>query len=458
MCITMDIKPILEAQNPWWREPAVRIARHHPVRRDLQPRVLAHLRRSEDRALLLLGPRQVGKTTLLEQVVDDLLDAGWPVANLTYFDFSDDRLVDEVTAREVAEIAPVGIDASRPRIFLFDEISKAPRWDLWLKQAVDHRIAKVVATDSAASVLRTGSRESGQGRWDELHMEGLSFREFLRLYVGQAEPAGVQARRAPALRPEAVERYLAVGGFPEHVLADHLPEVRRRLRSDIVERAVLRDLAARVDNPGRVRDLFVYLMQESGAELVSSHRADDLGADRRSVETWVELLEETFLVSRLERRREKASKRLRTRPKLYAADHGLVTAFAASADPVNDPDVRSKVFEAVVFRHLRDLVRDVSGGLTFLRIDDALEADFVVDADSGPVAVEVTHSRRVKADKVARLKKAGDRIGAVRRVLIHGGTLEETTRGDEAGGVVQLPISRFLAEPELILPSEVAKP
>jgi hypothetical protein len=449
----MDIRQIIEAQNPWWREPALRVARHHPVRRDLQPVVLGRVQGLEDRdALLLLGPRQVGKTTLLEQVIDDLLDARWPAVNLTYFDFSDDRLVDEVTAREVTEIAPVGLDPSRPRVFLFDEISKAPRWDRWLKQAADRGAGKVVATDSAASVLRGGARESGQGRWDELRMEGLSFREFLRLYMGIAGGPEAGPDRFPAAHPEAFERYLAIGGFPEHALSENLPDVRRRLRSDIVERAILRDLAgSSVEDPGRVRDLFVYLMQESGAEFVSSHRANDLRADRRSVESWVDLLEETLLLSRLERRREKASKRLRSRPKLYAADHGLVEVFAASPDPVNDPEVRAKVFEAVVYRHLRDVARESGADLTYLRIDEGHEVDFVLDTEAGPVAVEVTHSRRIKPEKLDRLKDSAGRIGAVRRVLIHGGAVEEMN-GEGGRGVMQLPLARFLLQPQVVLP------
>jgi len=257
-------------------------------------------------------------------------------------------------------------------------------------------------------------------------------------------------------RPEIVERYLAIGGFPEYVEAEseaRLAEVRRRLRSDIVDRAVLRDLAGRVENPGRVRDLFVYLMQESGAELVSSNRADDLSADRRSIESWVDLLEDTLLVSRLERRRERASKRLRSRPKLYASDHGLVMAFAASADPVNDPEVRSRVFEAVVYRHLRELARQLSADLTFLRIDDRQEADFVLDLAAGPIVIEVTHSRRIKPTKLGGLAGAGARIGAIRRVLIHGGAADDGSRPG-ADETVCMPLARFLVDPGSVLGEE----
>ena len=443
----MNFLAILEAHNPWWREPAARVALHKPVRRNLQPVVLRRVQRTDDRrALLLLGPRQVGKTTLLNQVIDELLDKGFPPANLLYFDFSDDRLVGEVTAREVAETIPAGLDESLPRFFFLDEISQAPRWDRWLKKAVDQKVGRIVATDSAASVLRDGVRESGQGRWDEFRMEGLSFTEFLRLHEhpGEADEARMSVR--------AYERYLALGGIPEHVLSQDLPQVRSRLRSDVVERAILRDLAGRVDDPRRVRDLFVYLMQDSGSQLVSSHRADDLSADPRTVETWVGLLQDTFLVSRLEQRRQKASKRLRSKPKLYAADHGLVMAFAASPDPVNDPEVRGRVFEAVVYRHLREL--NLNSPPTYLRIDDNLEIDFVLDLPVGPMLVEVTASPRVRDEKLARLEKVGDHVGAVRWVLIHGGITERRGTLEPADDTVTLPLARFLLEPEIVLPEE----
>lgn len=75
----MILTDLLQDQNPWWRDGAIRRARGYPVRRDLQPKVLSRLLRVDDRrAVLLLGPRQVGKTILLLQLADDLLAQGWP--------------------------------------------------------------------------------------------------------------------------------------------------------------------------------------------------------------------------------------------------------------------------------------------------------------------------------------------------------------------------------------------
>src|SRR5437660_1164308 len=157
----MNFTQILEDQNPWWREPAFRSALRYPVRRDLHQRVFSQILRLNDRrAVVLLGPRQVGKTILLRQVIDDLLAAGWPPGNLTYFDFSDDRLTIPLTPRDVAEAHPVGFNPELPRALLLDEVRGAGDWARWLKQAVDAEGSRIVVTDSAASLLRDSARES----------------------------------------------------------------------------------------------------------------------------------------------------------------------------------------------------------------------------------------------------------------------------------------------------------
>src|SRR5215203_3975342 len=207
--IEMILADLLQDQNPWWRDGAIRRARGYPVRRELQPKILNRILRMDDRrATVLLGPRQVGKTVLLLQLADDLLAEGLPAQNLTYFDFSDERITGEIMAHEVVEALPVGVSAEYPRVFLFDEIRSAPKWDLWLKRAVDARVGRIVATDSAARLLRDGTQESGQGRWDEIYIEGLTFREFVQLHGGPEQDVEKVLRLAPNLH----ERYLALGG------------------------------------------------------------------------------------------------------------------------------------------------------------------------------------------------------------------------------------------------------
>ncbi len=397
---------------------------------------------------MLLGPRTVGKTTLLKQIADDLLDRRWPAKNLTYFDFEDDRLRREVRSEEIALLRPPGANPELPQVFLLDELRQVPRWDRWLKRAVDNRVGRIVATDSAASLLR---EESGQGRWDDIFLEGLTYREFGALNPGPREPdadssAPRTARPIPVADLELLEPYFALGGFPAHARSFDYPLVRERLRRDVVDRAIRKDLASRVEDPERVRRLFVYLVQQSGGEQNASDRAADLEVDPRTVGKWIDLLQGTLLIAALPRgtTSTKASARLRGRPKLYAADHGLVNAFAEA--PTRDLDVRGRVFEAVVYRHLREIERERHGSVRYLRWNDGLEIDFLLEIGSARFAIEVTQSIQPKADKRKALERAAERSEANTAVLIHGGLAE-----GEVEGVVFVPIGSFLGDPEAAL-------
>jgi len=438
------IREILEDRNPWWLDPEAR--RIVPsVRRDLYEELERFVGlEGGRRAAVIIGPRQVGKTTLLLQLANQLLSQGWPPANLTYFDFSDDRLLEEISPRSVTDVTAMGRNLDLPRLFLLDEISKSARWAAWLKQAVDTSRDRFIVADSAASVLRAGAAESGQGRWDELPIEGLSFREFLRI-VAPDQASELTAR----LRPNVVERYLTIGGFPEHASSEDYAQVHEQVREDIASRALLRDLLHLGIDLDRLGRFFVYLMQDSGAIFNASTRARDLAADQRSTAQWLRALEDTRLIKRLDAYSEKAAVRLRSQPKIYASDHGLVAAFAPSGSLIRDQRSRSRAIEAAVFRHLRDVVQRVRGELNFFRRrirNDDLEADFVLRFERGPVVIEVTSSHDPSARKFDRLLRVGQILNSSNLVMIHGGVVDTTeTR------ITSLSLARFLLQPESVL-------
>ena len=286
----MDIVEIVRDQNRWWADPNRRETRRFPQRRVVFDRLLSYLGEIHGgRAAVLLGPRQVGKTTLLLQLVDDLLDRDWPAANITFFDFSDERLVGQVSPRQIVDLAPPGLSDTHPRVYLLDEIQNALDWQPWLKSAVDQARrgsqpgVRFVITGSAATALRRAGAESGQGRWDEIPIEGLTLVEFLRIFSpGDPEPTG-------RIRdPRMYARYLEVGGFPEHLSSLASPnEVRHRIRADIADRAIVRDLLHTGLDVERLRRLFVYLICGSGNLWNQGKRAEDLEANRKSLSEWL---------------------------------------------------------------------------------------------------------------------------------------------------------------------------
>jgi predicted AAA+ superfamily ATPase len=194
----------------------------------------------------------------------------------------------------------------------------------------------------------------------------------------------------------------------------------------------------------RIKDLFVYLARESGGEINAEARGQDLGADPRSIREWNRRLTETLLVIPLERFTEHAAAGLRARPKIYAADPGIVQAFAAL--PAQDAEVRARAFEAAVFRHLREVARGSGGELSYFRHKDDLEIDFVLHVAGRKIGIEVTSGARVRPDKVERLRRAGGGLGADLLFLIHGGVVQEVVQGART---ISLP--RFLLDPAAVL-------
>jgi len=438
----------LQRLNPWWRDPRARlpgpVLRPRYLQSTIQERLTARLDR---RALVILGPRQVGKSTILRQCIDGLLDGGVPPQNIVHFDFDVDRQpLPSADPWELMDVLPP-IDDRLPRFAFFDEFGKVANWDRWLKNAVDREAAKFVVTDSSASLLRAGTRESGAGRWDEFVLEPLTFREFVELQ-GRADELFEEARDRLGMTL-LIERYLRIGGFPEHALLEggaiHPEEAQARLRADVADRVIGRDLAAfGIDLP-RVRALLIYLLRDSGAVFSDTERSRDLGATRTSVSNWLEYLEDTLLVQRVDRFHRRPTAALRSKPKIYAADHGLIGAFSL-LDP-DDPRLRGKVFEAVTFRHLREIAGQ--GEIRYLK-PGKTEIDFLVELGGLRILLEVTSSRPPQPQKLATLRKAAKDLGASAAYLLHGGAPVRPESAADDRGVQVIPLVEFLQDPSII--------
>jgi len=397
----MNINDIVIVQNSWWIEPDLP-ASTLGYRRPMQQTVYQHLVDVEHRrAVLVRGARQVGKTTILLQTIDQLLADGWPPQNILYFDFSDDRILGELSIDQVVQVVPTGMQESYPRMLLLDEICHAPNWDRWLKRAVDEGQGRIVATNSSSSLLRLGSMESGLGRWDDIILEGLSFREFAVLSTGEdLDPEDVIARN-----PRLLEIYLRIGGFPEHARGEDFQEIYRKIREDIAGKAVLRDLLRYGMDLSGAKDLFVYLAQNSGLIFNARGIGKEIERDRRSISDWVQLLEDTLLIC-----------------------------------------LRGRVFEAVVFRHLREIAKDIRKSLFFHRDPKGEECDFLLIAEDKTYGIEVTAAREPSGTKIGSLRRLAKNLGWDGTIMIHGGLSNQ-----ELDGIQMLPLREFLIHPTRFL-------
>lgn len=442
------VNSVMNITNPWWKESGARFSDLPAFRRSEFDTIWKRLE-SSNRALLLVGLRRIGKSILIKQIANELLDQGQSPPRLLYCDCEDILRLPPGKAATLTEIVEmhermIGSDKA-DRFYIFDEIHASPNWPLHLKKLVDDGL-RFIATDSSAAFLRETGPETGQGRWDYVDLHPWSFLDFARLLY--ADQPGI-AR---------LERYLLTGGYPrcgfEYKTGADLAGIWKQLREDIEESTIMRDLAEvfRIRGTPELRALHVMLSADSGALFDATSRANDIGRDRHTVTTWTEYLSRMSLLHTLPRFEKSARKSARAHPKIYATDPSLVMAFQAGPDPSRSEKVRGQAMESAVLRHLLALVDHYHGKLSFFRRGEDLEIDFVLHIRDRTIAIEVTSSGAISSTKVDRLLAASRELGADTSLLLTVSLAKN--RHERANGVVsEISISEFLTEASASTPT-----
>ena len=364
-----QILKVLSQFNPWWscREgsdlPSWQRASFPELARWVEHPPAA-------RAVLLSGARQVGKTTMLRQLVKKLLDAAVPPGNILYATF--DHPVLKLAGIDTVLESWRSREPRQPGVeyLLLDEAQFIPNWGTWVKHQVDFDPHRRIVFTGSAMPLQVDDPESGVGRWHTIRLTTLSFFEFLQL-------RGVQVPRLPQLgslhqlfkwtdgeirsaSDNAGELsghfhdYLLRGGFPQTVRMENLSEAQRLLREDTIDKVLKRDMTAifGVRRVVELEHLFLYLCLHDGGILNLEEVGGELSLSRSTVQNFLQLLEAAHLVFRLSPFGY-GKEILRGRPKVYLADAAIASAvMLRGREALEDPQLLGVATESAVFKHL----------------------------------------------------------------------------------------------------------
>ena len=154
--------------NVWWQSGQIPFYGEYSKRRYYEGFYSLLKQKALHRALVLMGPRRVGKTVMMYQAIQDLLDEGVEPTKVLYFSLdtpiytneSLESLIGYATALEEQDIEGCYV--------FFDEIQYLKNWEIHLKALVDkNRNTKFIASGSAAAALKMKSVESGAGRFSD---------------------------------------------------------------------------------------------------------------------------------------------------------------------------------------------------------------------------------------------------------------------------------------------------
>ncbi len=382
-----DILARLCRDNPWWDgEPDVaEFFRDLPLRLYFETFLPLATDRSVRRAVVLLGPRRVGKTVMLYQTVRHLLREKETPPNRIFYASLDTPTYTGLGLEQIMRLASDGgkLDLAGAWVF-FDEIQYLKDWERHLKSMVDsYPDVRFIVSGSAAAALRLKSEESGAGRFTQFMLPPLSFAEFVRFQKKEAELFEEEngtffCKNILALNSLFID-YLNYGGYPEAVFSETIrKDPGRFIRQDIIDKVLLRDLPSLygISDTQELNRFFSFLAYNTGNELSWENMSKEAAVKKETLRRYLEYLEAAFLVAKLRRVDENCRHFTRERNfKVYLANPAIR---AALFEPVSEDDetLMGRMAETtVVSQWLHD--RTLCQNLRYARWKDG-EIDLVI--------------------------------------------------------------------------------
>ncbi len=359
-------------------------------------------------AVVLSGPRQTGKTTILQHL------------------FPQHRYVtlDRPMIAEQAEEDPEAFLTQFPPPVLIDEVQYAPGLFRHLKSQIDsqrERKGQYILTGSQRFTLMKGVSESLAGRVAVFDFEGLSAIE-------------LQDHHLPDATPESWQPYFQRGGFPELWTAPDFP-VTRYLDSYIatyLERDVKQVLAV-----GSLRDFERFLRAcalRSAQQLNKSDLARDVGISVPTAGEWLSVLQALGAVHLLEPWFGNLNKRLVKTPKLYLAEPALMAYLCGlQGEAMTRSPLIGALWETLVFAELRKQLsfRGETPRLWYYRDQSQLEVDFIHERGTDLDLFECKWTASPQRKMAANLDKL-QKVLNDRSPLFRVGALKLVSRCDNA--------------------------
>jgi predicted AAA+ superfamily ATPase len=371
------------------------------IKRFIEEALQAHLKRKE--ITLLIGPRQVGKTTLMRSLQQKLEGRGGKTLFFN-LDIEEDGNLFESQQRFLSAIE-LEVGKSEAVIFI-DEIQRKENAGLFLKGLYDRELPyKFLVSGSGSLELKEKVVESLAGRKRVFEIAPVSFAEFLNhkmdyRYEGRlVEYCRLYPERARAL----MEEYLIFGGYPD-VVTTNGKEEKIAVLEEIYRSYIDKDInnLISIDKPRAFEILLRLLALNIGYPLNYSNLAKKTALSIPTVQKYIWYLEKTFIIKLIPPFFSNPAKELVKAPVVYFNDLGMRSLLRRSfhLDPLSTDTAFS--FQNLVYQLLVEQSALGLREVKYWRTKDKAEVDFILDQHPLPVPVEVKYSDSPKVATASR--------------------------------------------------------
>ena len=332
---------------------------------------------------VLAGPRQVGKSTLMDQVLKE--------CTIPYYLYNADGVDEDDTdwIRRIWESVRLQMDSTQQSesVLVIDEIQKIKRWSEAVKREWDadtrsHRQLKVFLLGSSRLMLRKGLKESLAGRFELIRLGHWTWQEMSDAFGW------------------TLDEWIYYGGFPGSAgLRDDMRRWRKYVKESLVAPAIEKDviLTSNIYKPALMKQLFELGCSYS-TEILSLTKAIGQLQDAGNVTTlasYLGILKECNLLAGLQKFANDEARRYQSIPKFQVYNNALMTAYRGTtyAKDRTNPQIWGRWVESAVGSYLLGSVEEYGYEVYYWR-ERADEVDYIILRQGETVALEVKSGRR----------------------------------------------------------------
>lgn len=403
-----DLLPVLSRFNPWWQGRKIETL---PGWRRAAFKELYEWTMSPPahRAVSLSGARQIGKTTLILQLIQRMLEEGVPPSNIIYATMDHPLLKLAGIDRVLEAWRELEPPAGGMEYVFVDEIQTMKDWGTWVKLQVDFNKNRRIVFTGSAMTMNEFSPESGVGRWHVCKLGTLSFYEYLKIkklslddlpsphslaeLFSWDQRKFIQCAQIAEKYLGHFHEYLLRGGFPQTALVDDIDKAQRLVREDIVDKVLKRDMTAfyGVRNVLELESTFLYLCKHDGGILDMTALCSNLGVKRPTAQNYIQHLESVHLLKKLAPYGY-GKDILRARFKVYLADASIAPAvWLQGKGLLEDSVLLGQTVETAVFKHLVSRAYRQNIGFSYWKNRKDQEVDFIGTIGQTDIPFEVKY-------------------------------------------------------------------
>jgi predicted AAA+ superfamily ATPase len=352
------------------------------LNRTIENRIFSELQREDSKIIVIYGARQVGKTTLVQSILDK--------TDKKVLKINGDRIGNhkDISSRDFEKLEALvnGID-----ILFIDEAQRIPEIGINLKILYDHfkGALKIIVTGSSALDLSSSVKEALTGRKKQFTLYPISFLE-------------LKTQHTNFELYQKLEERMIFGGYPQALNIQNRQE-RIDYISELTEDYLYKDILE-IENiryHTKLRDLLTLLAFQVGSEVSLSELGSQLGLGKDTVARYIDLLEQSFVLFRLGGFSRNLRKEVNKKPKIYFYDLGVRNAIIGNFNYLNARNDVGALWEnfLILERIKRNSYTRHYCNKYFWRTYTGAELDYVEEYNGELHGYEFKYTKTAKAPK-----------------------------------------------------------